>query len=528
MDHYKMKAFNSVEICLNPRNPVAVITVISPKSVLPQWGLPEVSYRFTTSSELDQLSKDSACDIIGLVTFVGRVERVRSKAVKGPEKYWTYRWIHAVDGTSDQPFIIEVFSSSQPEIFNHVCPMTYLVCTQMRLCQADGGLPYLTSSCETQMSITGYHKGQPYVSDPKVKSFIQWTKTLKDNVILQKAACGGHYSYPRAPKIFTQSVEDASAQVPLVAAADLKKEFESLQYREHKRLAIQGQIMAVLFIKHPTLNEKPHQTEEPQDLVVLTQECNDTSTDPNRDGSMDATLVQTNKRKRQYRLRGREKSPEKVTPTKIIRRETTVVQQGENQTDNTSEGIQDIQSQEPGVASWESSSWLTQKPDVLEHIHCGVLYEDSIARRFTFEEKNALLQWSNLHPTRWPSEHTSDPLPPVACPGYYRITILGINRQLALDAAFVPVAHPNEPGAVGLLVEPHGNTMLSCLSLGFLCPLSKDTSQSMRPQPEELLETASELEGLHVVCVLDLCHLGGDKVEVLVNKVYRVTDVSLE
>lgn len=45
---------------------------------------------------------------------------------------------------------------------------------------------------------------------------------------------------------------------------------------------------------------------------------------------------------------------------------------------------------------------------------------------------------------------------------------------------------------------------------------------------EEILATASELEDLHVVCVLDLCHLGGDDVEVLINKLYRVTDISLD
>ncbi len=45
---------------------------------------------------------------------------------------------------------------------------------------------------------------------------------------------------------------------------------------------------------------------------------------------------------------------------------------------------------------------------------------------------------------------------------------------------------------------------------------------------EEILMSASELEDTHVVCILDLCHLGGDKVEVLINKVYRVTEVSLD
>lgn len=42
---------------------------------------------------------------------------------------------------------------------------------------------------------------------------------------------------------------------------------------------------------------------------------------------------------------------------------------------------------------------------------------------------------------------------------------------------------------------------------------------------DEVLATASELEDTHVVCVLDLCHLGKDKVEVLISKVYRVTEL---
>lgn len=45
---------------------------------------------------------------------------------------------------------------------------------------------------------------------------------------------------------------------------------------------------------------------------------------------------------------------------------------------------------------------------------------------------------------------------------------------------------------------------------------------------EEILATANELEDEHVVCILDLCHLGGDKVEAVISKVYRVTEVSLD
>uniref|UniRef100_UPI003AAD73EB RPA-related protein RADX n=1 Tax=Centroberyx gerrardi TaxID=166262 RepID=UPI003AAD73EB len=554
MDHHRMKIFKSVEICLNPRNPASVVTVVSPKNVLPQWGLPEVAYQFTTRSELENLANNSACDVIGLVTFVGRVERVRSKGNKGPEKYWSHRWIHAVDGTSNHPFILEIFSSSQPEIFNHVCPMTYLVCTQMRVCQVEGSPPYLTSSCETEMFITGYHKRQPYVCDPRVKSFIQWTKTLKDNVVLQKTAVGGHYFFPHAPRVFTQSMADNSDQVPLVAAADLKRELEALQYREHKRLAIQGQIMAVRHLKCPkdAALQGTNKEQEPDvspDMAVgavpdthsdqRTAELAESST--TRETSPSAKKISTSKRKRKFQLRGGQRSymtRARMQTKRAAGRDAAVEgQEEEEESDSGSEEVQDEEGglQQPGLnqdsdrLSWESSGWPKQRQEVSEHLVQGGLYPDSVSRRFTFDEKSPLLQWSNLQPSQWTPEQSTDPVPPAVCPGYYQTTILGINKQLAIDAAFFPVVWSGDPRAAGLPQEPHGNTLLSCLSSGFLCPLSDPVSQSEAalPEPEEILVTAKELEDTHVVCVLDLCHLGGDEVEVLINKVYRVTDLSV-
>lgn len=34
-------------------------------------------------SELESLSNNAACDVIGLVIYVGRIERVKSKGTKG-------------------------------------------------------------------------------------------------------------------------------------------------------------------------------------------------------------------------------------------------------------------------------------------------------------------------------------------------------------------------------------------------------------------------------------------------------------
>ncbi|XP_047234349.1 RPA-related protein RADX isoform X3 [Girardinichthys multiradiatus] len=477
MDHHRMKSFTSVEICLNPRNPAAVITVVSQKSVLPQWGLPEVSYQFTTRSELETFSNGSACDVIGLVTFVGRIERVKSKVNKAPEKYWTYRWVHAVDGTSDHPFILELFSSSQPEIFNQICPMTYLVSTQMRVCQVEGSLPYLTSSCETEIFITGYHKGQPYVNDPRVKSFIQWTKTLKDNTVLQKTAIGGHYCYPPPPQIFAQSATDASGQVPLVAASDLKRELESLQYREHKKLAIQGQITAVRFTKNPKTTEEGREvSNEPE------RGASDTHNDPSAaQPATEDCPISPSSGESQANTRKRRPLFSKATPSSLNRASTPAKRrldyknskENEEQEDEESDSAyeevryEQQECQDSLALSWKSSSWSKQREQISEHLHQGGLHPDSLSHRFTFDEKSALLQWSNLQPTRWTSQIAArDALPRVPYPGHYQLTIL------------------------------------------------------------EILATAQELEDTHVVCVLDLCQLGEDKVEVLINKVYRVTDVN--
>ncbi|XP_031712897.1 RPA-related protein RADX isoform X2 [Anarrhichthys ocellatus] len=509
MDHYRMKMFHSVEISLNLRNPTSVITVISPKSVLPQWRLPEVSYQFTARSELENLSNNSACDVIGLVTFVGRVERVKSKGNKGPEKYWTYRWIHAVDGTSEHPFILEVFSSSHPEVFSRICPMTYLVCTQMRVCPVEGSLPYLTSSNETETFITGHHKGQPYVSDPRVKSFIQWTKTLKDNIVLQKTAVGGHYCYPRPPGTFTQSMADVSTQAPLVAAADLKKELETLQYREHKKVALQGQITAVRYMKNPkTTESRGTQEKEVRDVSTDAHNHPSTAEQTLAASSTSASPEKIPARKRRIQTRKATQSSLNCVSA-LAKRRHKDTEEEEEESDSGSEEAQDVECRQQlqnlnpdaDVLSWESSSWPKQRQEVSEHLVRGGLYRDSVSRRFTFDEKNVLLRQSNLQPTRWTAEQNADVIAPVVCPGYYQVTILGINKQIAVDAAYLPVVSSDEPRAVGLPQDPHGNTMLSCLSSGFLCPLgdADSNSESALPEPGRKRTPVEEGEDRNLV-----------------------------
>ncbi|XP_056313614.1 RPA-related protein RADX isoform X1 [Danio aesculapii] len=544
-----LTTFHSIEICLNPRSPASIVTVIPPKSVRSQWGLPEVPYNFATRSEVNSMNSNQACDIIGLVTYVGRVERLRSKEKSGPEKFWAYRWVHAVDGSTDSPFILEIFSSSQPEIFNNICPMTYLVCTQMRVCQT-GSSVYLTSSTETQLFVTGCHKKQPYVNEPKVKAFIQWTKTLKDSVVLRRTAVGGHYCYPPSPPTFTPTTNES-----ITAVVELKGELESLQYREHRRVAVQGYVSAVQYHTWP-----PHTRQQQQEDVLVRGDRDSESAVPHssRDqretdsSSLDSDSTVSSKRRRvptdsrvhrQYFTRSKMQSSSQVGFTSHEEEEEEeeeqqdegelILEESESEDQHTSAGgteadeasqTQDEhQAESQPTALWESSVWPLAKQQVTEHFCYGRLDQESLPEKFCFDDRDVLLHNLNLSPSTWSPDISSQTRThtPVACTGYFTLTILGLNQTAAVDVQFVPVVSSDDPRAAGIPHTPHDNSLLSCISTGRLC-IQPDGSC---PSPGSLMTSAPQLESERVVCIVDLCLLGEQKVEMICSKLYRTADI---
>ncbi|XP_051534079.1 RPA-related protein RADX [Myxocyprinus asiaticus] len=548
-----LMAFRSIEICLNPRSPASIVTVIPPKSVQPQWGLPDVPYNFITRSEVEALNSNYACDIIGLVTYVGRIERIRSKEKSGPEKFWAYRWVHAVDGTADSPFILEIFSTSQPEIFNNICPMTYLVCTQMRVCQVVGSSVYLTSSTETQLFITGCHKKQPYVNEPKVKAFIQWTKTLKDSVMLRRTAVGGQYCYPPGQPTFTQTtINNTANETSITAVADLKGELESMQYREHRRVAIQGYVAAVQYHiwppgePHPGANtvqgtsQSAQQLEGVSDAIVVRPlstgdegfveqgEMDSISSDSDTAATPKRRKVQTDSR--QVGFTSHEEEEEEGCNREEA--DTEEFESGDEHTirlstlrkegNQTSSGVQDAQQAASHTsAMWESSYWPLLKQKVTDHFYCGKLDQESIPEKFHFDDKEILLHHLNLSPARWTPDLNSHTHTPVACTSYFTLTILGLNHKAAVDVMFVPVISSDDPRAAGVPHSQHDNSLLSCLSTGHLCVQPDGT----HPAPGSLMSFAPQLESERVVCIVDLCLLGESRIEMICSKLYKTADI---
>uniref|UniRef100_A0A8C8ASP5 RPA1 related single stranded DNA binding protein, X-linked n=1 Tax=Otus sunia TaxID=257818 RepID=A0A8C8ASP5_9STRI len=499
----QMKRFATIEISLNVRDPPTKISIIPEEMVKPEWGLPEVKYRFITRSELDNLPNNHSCDVIGLVTFVGRAERARKR--EHGEDFWLYRWAHAIDGTSDQPFILELFATSQPDVFEHIHPMTYLVCTQMRvvrdLTENPSSTIYLTTSNESQIFITGWHKGQPYTKDTKVKNFIQWTKTQSEADQMKKTVIGGYYPFPRPPNNFLKYCKNNKVESVLKAIGEMEKEIEDLHYREHKRIAVQGIISAIRYISSSNAAEEASGAE----LVQVQSLRSNKVVFAAKRLSVPAgvqTLYFSSKTWSDYR-----------------------------------EGMSDIpETEETGRIrdSWQSDLWAQVKDKLMKYLHHSTIFPESIPRKFDYVHKDLLMQQYNLYaavhqPKETRTDKNINEFKSASGLGYYEVTVLGINHDVAIDVAFLPLFCPEDPHLFQLEDIQH-DTLLSHMSCISGCQ-QKATSNGRRhdmfplsSETDEIVKAAMDLDGKHVVCILDICHLGDDKVEVFLSKIYKTVE----
>uniref|UniRef100_A0A8D0F670 RPA1 related single stranded DNA binding protein, X-linked n=1 Tax=Strix occidentalis caurina TaxID=311401 RepID=A0A8D0F670_STROC len=515
----QMKRFATIEISLNVRDPPTKISIIPEEMVKPEWGLPEVKYRFITRSELDNLPNNHSCDVIGLVTFVGRAERARKR--EHGEDFWLYRWAHAIDGTSDQPFILELFATSQPDVFEHIHPMTYLVCTQMRvvrdLAENPSSTIYLTTSNESQIFITGWHKGQPYTKDTKVKNFIQWTKTQSEADRMKKTVIGGYYPFPRPPNNFLKYCKNNKVESVLKAIGEMEKEIEDLHYREHKRIAVQGIISAIRYISSSNAAEE-----------ASGAELKDTSR------SLESAAMS----KEDCVHKGKNTNPQKKEVKPTLGPHCTPGEQHQHQAlQSKKKGMSAIpETEETGRTrdSWQSDLWAQVKDKLMKYLHHSTIFPESIPRKFDYVHKDLLMQQYNLYaavhqPKETRTDKNINEFKSASGLGYYEVTVLGINHDVAIDVAFLPLFCPEDPHLFQLEDIQH-DTLLSRMSCISGCQ-QKATSNGRRhdmfplsSETDEIVKAAMDLDGKHVVCILDICHLGDDKVEVFLSKIYKTVE----
>ncbi|XP_026530592.1 RPA-related protein RADX isoform X2 [Notechis scutatus] len=550
-----MKRFSSIEIALNVRDPPAKINIIPEHKIKPEWKLPEVEYHFVTRSELDKLAQNQFCDIIGLVQYVGRVERKKKKGCM--DDFWTYRWVHVVDGTSEQPFIIELFSTSQPDIFEQIYPMKYLVCTQMRVEQSisenGSSAAYLTTSVKTQMFFTGWHKGQPYIKDPKVQSFIQWMRTQEEASYVDKVVIGGYYRFPPLPRTFAEYCKNMNEKLVLISLSEIEKEIDSLHYREQKHIAFQGIISAVRCVscsstsqdasgespmqieksssvgtslsEHPQVRESTSKQKSPslEQQTVVTRSCakrriSTVETTDHPPGSSQHSYVTRSKSKRKTLPDfSQDNSDADKDNAEVM--ETAQTHQSNEEIADTPEKVHP---QRMCPNSWESVLWTFAKNNLAQHLDFSKVFPESFPCKFNYAHREVLLKQYNLQAAKFQpekclaSEETSHF--ENACPlEYYQVAILGVNHDIAIEVALLKDSY--------LFQVKEASQKAAPSHLKDTTPCQETLKQGGLSLPDDL--KAAALENQRVICILDVCPLDNNKTEVFLRKIYKITEVDV-
>ncbi|NP_001333451.1 RPA-related protein RADX isoform 2 [Mus musculus] len=528
----QMKLISTMEICLNLRDPPTNIVIIPEKQLKSEWKLPKLINRFITRSELDDMPEKSICDVIGLLSFVGRVQR--SKKKENSEDFWSYRWIHITDGTSEQPFIVQLFSTSQPEVFENIYPMTYFVCTQLKVVRNNSQVPkllYLTTTNESRALTTG-HRGLPYTYDTKAKKIIQWIKT-KTNLEAKNTVIGGYYPYPPVPETFSKYSRFIKAESLLTTISEVKKVIEDLQYREQKRIAIQGIITAIKYIpyKHSAGSapapEAFWNASRPSTSQAAGKEdhCHERGSKRSQDDRpMGSQHFQYTSKVLSLCAKRKILQGPSANPVPVPQPHSSAQMKGSKHntpSQESSTAYTTGKSRRITNDRWESQLWQDKKFSLRDHLHYGHVDPESIPRKFILEHEKFLTQQFNSQPAKYiPPEGKPpklDEFQSARSLGHFEVTILGLNHEIAIDVAFLPMYSPEDVQASQI------DTFLTCMNFSCVYPPAAPLSGRL-PDPKavagDIVKAAADLDRVHIIGILDICNLGNNKVEVCLQKIY--------
>ncbi|XP_057712288.1 uncharacterized protein si:ch73-71d17.2 isoform X4 [Corythoichthys intestinalis] len=93
------------------------------------------------------------------------------------------------------------------------------------------------------------------------------------------------------------------------------------------------------------------------------------------------------------------------------------------------------------------------------------------------------------------------------CDDYYTLTLRVLPEHLCVSAVFLPQRTPLSPRGCA-----HENTWASILANGAF------STHTLPPTPDDLIRMGQQLANKKMLCVLEMCHLGGDTTEVVLSR----------
>nr|XP_043878458.1 LOW QUALITY PROTEIN: RPA-related protein RADX [Solea senegalensis] len=532
--HYQME-LDDIEISVNSRNPTAHINVLPESSVSPEYLPPEPTYNFLNSEDLVNCPCAALCDVIGLLTFSGRPERMRVKGSRG-EELLEYRWLRLEDGASDRPIMVKLFCTSQPETHSRLHPLSVVVCTRLKsIKSADEthGCFFLTNTTYTQVYCTGRgdHSRMTYRKLGPVRLFLQWLRSQDDGQVLSRALIGGSFVSPPPPISLETYMKERRGEPGFLRGAELQRQLEELMYRERRTFCIQATVTMVAYscrgqedrclfwtaqassrcpssssssssprVSHPS----PFLPPLPSTPRSFRPPLSSASSSPLSPTSLCSAVSQLTPPPLDHRA-GRRKRKQLLRPETPRKRHPLVTLQEEenNQTVILFEASMEFLENTVSDDSEDDDSSVSFVTAPLPLAFTPIAME-TLPMRYDHahreEQAAAVAMGGWVEPGRFDS----------AFEDYYTLRLRALSDGVTVDAIFLPHSSSFPP------LLPHTNTWTSILSHGAF------SSHQPPPSPADLINMAAQLTNQRLVCVLEACHLGGGNVELILSRAFHL------
>ncbi|KAM9335144.1 RPA-related protein RADX [Symphorus nematophorus] len=537
---------DDIEISVNSRNPAARIALLPESSVSPEHLPPAPPYSFYTSEELLGRPHGVVCDVIGLLTFAGRPERIRSKDGRGAE-LMEYRWLRLEDGTTDQPIMVKLFSTSQPEAHNKLHPLSVVVCSRLKLIRAADRTDvsfYLTNTAYTQVYCTGlgHHSEMSYRKLRPVRQFLQWLRSQDDGQVLGRALIGGFFVYPPPAVSLETYMKDRRGEPGFLRGAELQRELERLCYRERCTFCIQATVTMVTYscrgeeerclfwtdrasslsspssssssprLSKPSPHPSPSLSRPPPFSSPSSSSSSFSPTSPSSavigqltpPRALDHSIGRSMRKRRQLL---QTPTPNKRHPWVTLEPEqnnkTVILFEASMEfleSTNADEDDDDDDDDED-ASSFVTAPLLPAFPPIA--VETLPMRYDHACRE---EQAGAVAMGGRA--TAVCGKFDSAP------EDYYTLRLRALSDGLSVDAHFLPHSSPSPPPPL----LHHPNTWTSILSHGAF------SSHTPPPAPADLIGMATQLANQRLVCVLEACHLGGATTELILSRAFHLTD----
>lgn len=561
--HYRVKHHyqadpDDIEISVNSRNPAARIHVLPESSVSPRHIPPAPAYSFYNSKELLDRPHGEACDIIGLLTFSGRAERIRSRDGRGAELS-EYRWLRLEDGASSRPIMVKLFATSQPESYSKLHPLSVVVCTRLKVIrEADGTnhRVYLTNTVNTQVYCTGlgHHSEMSYRKLRSVRHFLQWLKSQDDEQVLSRALIGGFFTYPPPPVSLETYMKERRGEPGFLRGAELQREVERLCYRERRTFCIQATVTMVTYSQrgeddrclfwtdrasslspcsssssstsprlskpspHPSASPSPSLSTSSSSLLPLPSTPRSfrapfSSSSSLPSASPSSSVCRLSPRSLDRRARkGSKRKNLQVTDTPKKRHPWVTLQPEQNNKTVIlfEASMEFLENTEGGEVDEEDDDEGDE--DVLSYVTAPLPPTVPLVALETL-------------PMRYSHVHREEQAVTVSMAGkltsaggfdfvredHYALKLKALSDGVLVDAFFLPSSSSLFPP-----LHHHCNTWSSILSHGAF------SSHTPPPSPADLIAMAGQLANQRLVCVLEACHLGGAKTELILSRAFHL------